>query len=74
MKENIKKELLYIRLFHPGKVLWKTLFDLMKPKTEQLYVVFGEERARVVLPKGLKDDVEGEGIDGGVHSSIAFGI
>lgn len=74
MKENIEEKILYVLLFHPGKVLLKTLFYLMKPKAEQLYIVFREERTSGVLPNGLENDAEGEGVDSGVHSSIGFGI
>lgn len=74
MKENIEEKILYVLLFHPGKVLLKTLLYLVKPKAEQLYVVFCEERTSGVLSDCLENDAEGESVDSGVHSRIGFGI
>ena len=74
MNEDAEKELLQVFLFHAGKVLTAILLYLVKPEAEQLYIVFGKERPGRVLLNGLGNDAEGEGIDGGVHTSIAFGI
>lgn len=61
-------------LLQSGEVILISLFNLVKPKAEQLHVVFGKERPSCVMLDGLYDDAEGECVDGGVYSNIAVGI